>query len=156
MPRRFLFHLFFNPRQSESRSSRPARLVCSRNWPQAAAMSWPFCISAAPAALDRYPRGLTGHVAHPSRSIETRPFPNSLAPTLVILPSMSLFPVAPFTGWLNVSFVAATDRKLRLCHCLSQGGGLRSHHLSAGWIEIFPVAGATDATIQGLRRCCTE
>jgi len=23
-----------------------------------------------PAALDRYPRGLTGHVAHPSRSIQ--------------------------------------------------------------------------------------
>ena len=32
-------------------------------------MSWPFCISAAPAALDRYPRGLTGHVAHPIRSV---------------------------------------------------------------------------------------
>jgi len=28
-----------------------------------------FCISAAPAALDRYPCGFTGHVAHPSRSI---------------------------------------------------------------------------------------
>jgi len=28
-----------------------------------------LCISAAPAALDRYPRGITGHVAHPSRSI---------------------------------------------------------------------------------------
>jgi hypothetical protein len=33
------------------------------------------CISAAPAALDRYPRGVAGHVAHPVRSI--------LAPTLV-------------------------------------------------------------------------
>jgi hypothetical protein len=29
------------------------------------------CISAAPAALDRYPRGITGHVGHPSRSIAT-------------------------------------------------------------------------------------
>ena len=38
-------------------------------------MSWPFCISAAPAALDRYPRGVTGHVARPSRSIETRSLP---------------------------------------------------------------------------------
>jgi hypothetical protein len=28
-----------------------------------------FCISAAPAALDRYPRGFTGHVAFPTRSI---------------------------------------------------------------------------------------
>src|SRR6202011_3886268 len=28
-----------------------------------------FCISAAPAAFDRYPRGFTGHVARPSRSI---------------------------------------------------------------------------------------
>src|SRR5438093_9198441 len=27
------------------------------------------CISLTPARLDRYPRGLTGHVAHPSRSI---------------------------------------------------------------------------------------
>src|SRR5207244_1039310 len=27
------------------------------------------CISAAPAALDRCPRGFTGHVAHPIRSI---------------------------------------------------------------------------------------
>jgi hypothetical protein len=27
------------------------------------------CISAAPAALDRYPRGVTGHVAYPVRSI---------------------------------------------------------------------------------------
>jgi hypothetical protein len=27
------------------------------------------CISLAPARLDRYPRGFTGHVAHPSRSI---------------------------------------------------------------------------------------
>src|SRR6266550_8880126 len=33
------------------------------------------CISAAPAALDRYPRGLTGHVAHPGRSIETHSLP---------------------------------------------------------------------------------
>jgi hypothetical protein len=29
-----------------------------------------LCISAAPAALDRYPRGFTGHVAHPIRSIQ--------------------------------------------------------------------------------------
>ncbi len=29
-----------------------------------------FCISAAPAALDRYPRGCTGHVARPTRSIQ--------------------------------------------------------------------------------------
>jgi len=29
----------------------------------------PPCISTAPAALDRYPRGFAGHVAHPIRSI---------------------------------------------------------------------------------------
>ena len=46
------------------------------------------CISAAPAALDRYPRGVAGHVAHPVRSI--------LAPTLVTLPSISLIPPARF------------------------------------------------------------
>ena len=28
-----------------------------------------ICISIAPAMFDRYPRGFTGHVAHPSRSI---------------------------------------------------------------------------------------
>jgi len=28
--------------------------------------------SLAPARLDRYPRGFTGHVAHPSRSIQTK------------------------------------------------------------------------------------
>jgi hypothetical protein len=34
-------------------------------------MKWStrLCISAAPAALDRFPGGFTGHVAHPSRSI---------------------------------------------------------------------------------------
>ena len=31
-----------------------------------------------PAALDRYPRGLTGHVAHPSRSIVSRLLPAAL------------------------------------------------------------------------------
>jgi len=29
-----------------------------------------ICISAPPAALDRYPRGVAGHVAHPIRSIQ--------------------------------------------------------------------------------------
>ena len=29
------------------------------------------CISLAPARLDGYPRGFTGHVAHPSRSIHS-------------------------------------------------------------------------------------
>jgi len=28
----------------------------------------PICMSASPAALDRYPRGVAGHVAHPIRS----------------------------------------------------------------------------------------
>jgi len=32
----------------------------------------PLCISLTPARLDRYPRGFTGHVAHPSRSIHSR------------------------------------------------------------------------------------
>ena len=41
----------------------------------------PLCISAAPARLDRYPRGFTGHVARPGPSIETRSLPSSLAPT---------------------------------------------------------------------------
>jgi len=42
------------------------------------------------------PRGVTGHVAHPVRSIETRSFPNSLVATLAILHSMSRVPRAPF------------------------------------------------------------
>ena len=53
----------------------------------------------APAALDRYPRGFTGDVAHPARSIETRSPSGLLAPTLVTLPSMSLIPSAPFADF---------------------------------------------------------
>ena len=34
-----------------------------------------FCISLAPARLDRYPRGFTGHVARPSHSIVPRLLP---------------------------------------------------------------------------------
>src|SRR6266536_5440838 len=49
-----------------------------------------------PAALDRYLRGFTGHVARPSRSIETRSFPSLARRYLATLPSMSLTPVAPF------------------------------------------------------------
>ena len=33
-----------------------------------------ICISAPPAALDRYPRGVAGHVAHPIRSIQISDF----------------------------------------------------------------------------------
>jgi hypothetical protein len=54
------------------------------------------CISAAPAAFDRIPCGLTGHVAHPSRSIETRLRPRLLVATLATLPSISLIPRARF------------------------------------------------------------
>jgi hypothetical protein len=32
------------------------------------------CISLAPARLDRFPRGFTGHVAHPVRSILSQVF----------------------------------------------------------------------------------
>jgi hypothetical protein len=39
----------------------------------------PTCISAAPAALDRYPRGVTGHVAQPVRSIRSRMLAKRLA-----------------------------------------------------------------------------
>src|SRR5262249_58637429 len=39
------------------------------------------CISLAPARLDRFPRRFTGHVAHPSRSIENRSRPRLLAAT---------------------------------------------------------------------------
>ena len=34
-----------------------------------------FCISLVPTRLDRYPRGFTGHVAHPCRSIVSRQLP---------------------------------------------------------------------------------
>jgi hypothetical protein len=34
----------------------------------------PICISAPPAALDRYPRGVAGHVADPIRSIPIADF----------------------------------------------------------------------------------
>jgi hypothetical protein len=45
------------------------------------------CISLAPARLDRYPCGFTGHVADPISSIEIRSSPNSLIATLATLPS---------------------------------------------------------------------
>ena len=63
----------------------------------------------APAALDRYPRGFTGDVAHPARSIETRSPPGLLAPTLVTLPSMSRVPRAPFF-LLPFSFLLSLPR----------------------------------------------
>ena len=37
------------------------------------------CISLAPARLDRYPRGFTGHVAHPGRSIRPLGLPIHVA-----------------------------------------------------------------------------
>jgi len=42
------------------------------------------------------PRGLAFYVGFPKRSIETRSFPNSLAASLAVLPSMSLFPNASY------------------------------------------------------------
>jgi hypothetical protein len=64
---------------------------------------------------------------HPRRaragrySVETRSLPRSLAPTLVILPSMSLIPSAPFKADL------APDSEGLIAHCkwlLSQNCGL--------------------------------
>jgi hypothetical protein len=70
------------------------------------------CISLAPARLDRFPRGFTGHVAHPSRSIEIARVPAcSPLPRLCLLCrfpqkpplyriatcSMSFIPSAPFS-----------------------------------------------------------
>ena len=49
-----------------------------------------------PALTRSYPCHFTFHVAHPIRSIETRSPPGLLAPTLVILPSISCVPCAPF------------------------------------------------------------
>jgi hypothetical protein len=40
------------------------------------------CISAAPAALNRYPLGVAGHVAHPVRSIVSRQLPLRSTATL--------------------------------------------------------------------------
>ena len=55
------------------------------------------CISSAPAALDHIPRDVTGHVAHPDRSIVSRLLPQRSTATLAALPAMSLIPIAPFT-----------------------------------------------------------
>src|SRR6266478_7883829 len=54
------------------------------------------CISAAPAALDRYLGGCTGHVAHPVRSIVSRQLPLRSTATSAAVPAMSLIPFAPF------------------------------------------------------------
>ena len=43
-----------------------------------------------------HPRGLTGHVAHPGRSIVSRSLPLGSTATPAALPAMSLIPVAPF------------------------------------------------------------
>ncbi len=51
-------------------SSRCARPLPSRRYRPCRSSHSLHCISAAPAALDRYPRGVTGHVAHPIRSIQ--------------------------------------------------------------------------------------
>jgi hypothetical protein len=53
------------------------------------------CISLAPARLDRYPRGFTGHVADPVSSIVSRSLPLGSTATLAVLPAMSLIPSAP-------------------------------------------------------------
>src|SRR4030095_2303909 len=62
------------------------------------------CISAAPAALDRYPRGEAGHVAHPVRSI--------LVSALPALPSISECFLIPIS--LTHFFVSANP-ELRRC-----------------------------------------
>src|SRR5207245_6233472 len=65
------------------------------------------CISLTPARLDRYPRGLTGHVADPIISIQAESrtsrsglklvrFPPHSPLPIAALPSMSLPPKAPF------------------------------------------------------------
>ena len=41
-----------------------------------------ICISAPHAALDRYPRGVAGHVAHPIRSIQISDFRFQISETL--------------------------------------------------------------------------
>jgi hypothetical protein len=51
-----------------------------------------ICISLAPARLDRFPRGFTGPVAHPSRSIENLSRPRLLAATPPQLCLLSRFP----------------------------------------------------------------
>ncbi len=44
-----------------------------------------ICISAPPAALDRYPRGVAGHVSHPIRSIQISDFRFQIFETLRVL-----------------------------------------------------------------------
>src|SRR5262249_36550335 len=46
-------------------------------------------------------------------------------------------------GWS----VIVTGRRRRRCRALFRGAGWRLHRASAGWIEIFPAARATDVTI---------
>ena len=61
------------------------------------------CISAAPAALDRYPRGVTGHVAQPIRSIETRSLP---ALARCVPRSFTFYVADPSAPFADVSMIA--------------------------------------------------
>ena len=57
----------------------------------------PICISASPAALDRYPRGLTGHVAHPGSlhsELKLTHCPARSPLPIAALPSVSPIPSA--------------------------------------------------------------
>src|SRR6266496_4456070 len=54
------------------------------------------CISLAPARLDRYLRGCTGHLAHPVRSIVSRSLPLVSTATFAAVPAISLIPFARF------------------------------------------------------------
>src|SRR5438034_6890993 len=78
---------------ARSRSARPLPLRLNRPCRSPRSL---HCISLAPARLDRYPRGVTGPVAHPGRSIVSRSLPLVSTATLAALPALSLTPVAPF------------------------------------------------------------
>src|SRR6266480_5214050 len=107
---------------AHSRSARP--LPSRLNRPCRSSRSL-HCISLTPARLDRYPRGLTGHVAHPGRSIVSRSLPLVSTATLAALPALSLTPVAPLYLARSSCARPLPSRLCRPCrsprslHCIS-------------------------------------
>jgi hypothetical protein len=134
------------------------------------------CISAAPAAFDRIPCGLTGHVAHPSRSIETRSLPTlthvlppirplgfpiyvarrPAAPLkLVLFPSQSPLPIAALPSMSLSRKAPGRHGGLSFYACRAEVSTKvgRSSDSLRSQAAVFSFAGGTPATTAPLVSC---
>jgi hypothetical protein len=95
-PCRFTFYVADPISSIVSRQLPPRSTVTSRLYRPCRSSHSLHCISAAPAALDRYLTALPAMSLIPFAPLKLARRPHSLAPPLVALPSMSLIPSAPF------------------------------------------------------------